>query len=67
MRYGTKGGSSVVDLVEDDIHHHDAANIGSASNSHVVAALAGNENRAGSTIVCESLEFMFTKKYSRLP
>jgi len=61
MRYGTKGGSPVVDLVEDDIHHHDAANTGSTGNSHVVAILAG------STITCESLELIFTKISSRLP
>jgi hypothetical protein len=63
MRYGTKGGSPVVSLVEDDIHHH-AANTGSASNSQVVAA---GKNCGSGAIVCESVELMFSIKGSRWP
>jgi hypothetical protein len=58
MRYGTRGGSLVVSLVEEDSHHQ-AAKKGSARNSQVVAKVG---DCAGGTIV--SVESMTAFKYS---
>ena len=58
MRYGTRGGSPVVSLIEED-NHHQAAKKGSARNSQVVAEV---RDCAGGTIV--SVEFMTAFKDS---
>jgi hypothetical protein len=60
MRYGTRGGSPVVSLVEED-NHHQAAKIGSARNSQVAAKL---RDCAGGTIVSVESMTAFKDSYN---
>jgi hypothetical protein len=60
MRYGTRGGSPVVSLVEED-DHHQAAKKGSARNSQVVAEV---RDCAGGTIVFVESMTAFKDSYN---
>ena len=60
MRYGTRGGSPVVSLVEED-NHHQAAKKSSARNSQVVAKV---RDHAGGTIVSIESMTVFKDSYN---